>query len=85
MSYSFSVERAALARLLAEPASRQWRLFDLFSIVAGNPFSASDLTLRRDDGSTIDVRVFGDTLVHYHVDHAVKTVIIIDYEEVAAD
>ncbi|MBC7369449.1 MAG: hypothetical protein H7343_21995 [Undibacterium sp.] len=85
MNYGLSVERTALTRLLEELPSAQWRLFDLFSTVADRPFSAPDLSLRRSGGAVIDVRVFGDTLIHYHVDHAVKTVIILDYELVTAD
>ena len=85
MNDALTVERAALVRLLAEMPSSQWRLFDLFSALASHPFAASDLSLRRSDGAVVDVRVFGDTLVHYHVDHAAKTVIILDYEVVTAD
>ena len=85
MNYGLTVEREALARLLAEPPATQWRLFDVFSSVADRPFISPDLSLRRDNTTVVDVRVFGDTLVHYHVDHAVKTVIILDYELVTAD
>lgn len=57
----------------------QWRLFDLFTLVANQPQIEPDLRLKKGNDLVL-VRVFDSTLVHYWIDHAVARVLIVDFE-----
>lgn len=58
-----------------------WRLHDRFASIAARPSAEPDLVLKDDRGRAIFVRVEGDWLLDYWVDHEAKQVIILDLEE----
>lgn len=84
MNYGFSLDGKALEKLLAKPQSEQWRLCDLFILTAKDPFYEPELVLKSDQVHVTMVRVFGDVLVSYRVDHAVSKVMILDFEIISS-
>ncbi len=80
MSYRFAVDKRALGQVLALPGANQWQLYDCFEAIALHPFREPDLQLKGSGLAPISIRVFGDILVHYHVDHATKRVLVVDFE-----
>ena len=80
MTYRFWDEDRALNKLLARRPREQWALYELCAELARHPFVEPELKLRGDSVRPILVGVFGSTLVHYWVDHAINCVKIVDFE-----
>jgi hypothetical protein len=82
LAYPFRVAGEFIANLIGVGHRQQWRVHDCFARIAADPFAEPDLQLQRNDDVVL-VRVFDDTLVYY-VEHAVRTVTVVDFEIVQA-
>ncbi len=82
--YDYSLSRVATQAVLACPRAGQRRMENILERLAREPFAEPDFTEAGESGRRYAVRMFGDTIVTYWVDHAVKEIKVVRIEFVEA-
>lgn len=81
-NYEFALSGEAARFLLGSPARVRARAEDIFDALASNPFVAGDFTERGPSGRVYQVKVYGDLIVTYWAEHAVREIRIVRCEVV---
>lgn len=80
MDYEFWLSPEAIRTLLGSNRRLRTKIEDILKRVSSSPFEEPDFRERSPDGRIYDVKCFGEIIVTYWVDHAVKEVRIIAIE-----
>jgi hypothetical protein len=80
--YGYSLDREAVAALLACLGRERRLLVDACERIAQFPFSIGDFAMRGEDGRELQLLDVGDFVITFWSDHAVKAVRILSIERV---
>ncbi len=82
LGYTYATDRSVLEDAFVLPKRDRDRLRRAFEQLTGNPFHPPELEFMRPDGSRVNVNRFGDWLISWRADHAVREVRIVDIERI---
>jgi hypothetical protein len=80
--YGYSLDREAVAALLACSGRERRLLFDACERIAQFPFSIGDFAMRGEDGRELQLLDVGDFVITFWSDDALKAVRIFSIERV---
>lgn len=78
--YDYSLSRTAVEVVLNRPRAVQRKIERVLEQLAGEPFARPDLEEAGESGRRYALRVFGDAIVTFWVDHAAKEVKVVRIE-----
>lgn len=81
--YTYAADRLVVEKLLLLSRRDRNRLLQAFEHLADNPFHKPELELERAGLSPVQVNHFGQWLVNWWPDHAVREVRIIGFNRIA--
>lgn len=83
LGYTYAADRVVVEKVLALPRRDRDRLLRAFEQLADNPFHKADFDLPRPGLHPLQTSRFGQWLVNWWPDHAVREVRILGFERIS--